>query len=88
MTALDSTFQARATNLPGSDPSFDHAYVRDLKRGRTRLLGRAANGNPGDARSDTISISRNGHWAAFESAATNLGGGTTYDNVFRAGRIP
>ncbi len=82
------TFQARATNLPGSDPSFDQAYVRDLKRGRTRLLSRAANGDPGDARSDTISISRNGHWAAFESAATNLGGDAGHDNVFRAGRIP
>ncbi len=33
-------------------------------------------------------ISRNGHWAAFDTAATDLGGDPTHHNVFRAGRIP
>ncbi len=82
------TFQARATNLPGSNPSFDEAYVRDLKRARTRLVSRASNGDPADDQADDVSISRNGHWAAFESAASNLGGDPTHYNVFRAGRIP
>jgi Tol biopolymer transport system component len=82
------TFQASATNLPGSSPSYDQAYVRDRKLGTTHLLSRAANGDPADDTSDTVSISRNGHWAAFESPATNLGGDPTHYNVFRAGRIP
>ncbi len=82
------TFQARATNLPRSNPGYDEAYVRDLKRGRTRLLSRAANGDPDDDESDDVAISRNGHWAVFESTATNLGGDITHENVFRAGRIP
>ncbi len=35
-----------------------------------------------------MAISRNGHWAAFDTAATDLGGDPTHHNVFRAGRIP
>jgi Tol biopolymer transport system component len=82
------TFQARATNLPGGNPAYDEGYVRDLRRGRTRLLSRADNGDPANAEVSDVAISRNGHWAAFDTPATNLGGDPTRYNVFRAGRIP
>ncbi len=82
------TYQARATNLPGSNPAYDEAYVRDLSwEGRVSSVAPTA-ATRGIAQVSDVAISRNGHWAAFDAAATDLGGDPTHHNVFRAGRIP
>ncbi|HSI81867.1 MAG TPA: hypothetical protein VK919_14585, partial [Solirubrobacterales bacterium] len=39
-------FESQATNLPGAGASSNQVYVRDLKRGRTRLVGRNSAGQP------------------------------------------
>jgi WD40 repeat protein len=77
-------FNANATNLPGSGGQI---YVRDRRQGTTRLVSRAGNGDPADEGAAQPSISANGRWAAFYTSANNLGGNTSYDNVFRAGPI-
>jgi hypothetical protein len=81
------TFNANASNLPGGDGTTIQIYVRDMQEGITRLLSRAANGDPADANCDNPSISLDGRFAAFMSEADNLGGDPSYSNVFRAGRI-
>jgi hypothetical protein len=80
-------FESNGDNLPGGDGSTVHEYVRDVERKTTKLLSRADNGDPGDAGSANPSISLDGRFAAFFSAANNLGGDPTYFNVFRAGPI-
>jgi len=79
------TFQASATNLPGGSALYDQAYVRDMQRGRTKLLSKTDNGDPGDSGSSDISISLDGRWAAFTSDASNLGATPPDYSVFRAG---
>jgi TolB protein len=84
------TFQAQATNLPGSDPIYEQAYVRDMRTETTRLLsGLSGGGDDVVANDDSgyTSISRDGRWASFESVATNLGGDPTHYQAFRAGPI-
>jgi Tol biopolymer transport system component len=57
-------------------------FVRDGKLGLTTRVSVATGGAEGDGASDWPSISRNGRWVAFESAATNLvedDGSTTFD---------
>jgi WD40 repeat protein len=80
-------FEAYASNLPGGDGSTTQIYDRDLRKGRTRILSRAANGDAANAFTDYPSISADGRFASLYSGATNLGGNTSFTNVFRAGAI-
>jgi hypothetical protein len=63
----------------------DDVYVRDLKQGTTRRVSVASDGTWGDASSSDGSISANGRYVAFASAATNLVPGDTNGttDVFR-----
>jgi hypothetical protein len=70
-------FQSIATNLDpaNTDPGAD-VYVRDLKADTTTLVSRASGlaGERGNGPSGTPSISADGRYVAFASAATNLVG--------------
>jgi TolB protein len=80
-------FYADGSNLPGGDGSTDEIYVRDLRKGTTSLVSRAANLDPANAYAEYPSISLDGRWILFYSGATNLGGNPANQNVFRAGPI-
>ncbi len=81
-------FVSDGMNLLGlHDGSTVEVYVRDLRRGKTRLLSMAGNGDPADDSSDYPTITRDGRFAAFDSLADNLGGNDAYSNAFRAGPI-
>src|SRR4051812_6378793 len=67
-------FRSMASNLPGGDGSTGEIYVRDLKRGITRLASRNPDGDPADGSANDASISDGGRFVAFESAAPNLPG--------------
>jgi hypothetical protein len=80
-------FYANGTNLPGGDGSTDQIYVRDTQQGKTFLISKAANGDPGNDDSEYASISLDGNWVEFYGYATNMGGSPTSPDVFRAGPI-
>jgi Tol biopolymer transport system component len=80
-------FDATGSNMPGGDGSTIQIYIRDLQRGKTILLSKAANGDPALGGADYPSISLDGRFATFASGADNLHGNTSYNNVYRAGRI-
>jgi len=68
-------FQSEADNLSLADNNaVTNVFVRDLKDGTTGLVSRAngANGAAADGASDFPSISANGRFVAFGSAANNL----------------
>jgi Tol biopolymer transport system component len=75
-------FESIATNLPGSlGGTFYQVYVRDLKKGTTKLISRLGGGDPATGGDSTDpSISGNGRWVAFESDATNLPGTLSPDD--------
>jgi hypothetical protein len=78
-------FESYASNLPGSvGPTYDQAYVRDLKNGKTILISRTTGGDPATGGySEDASISGDGRLVAFESEGTNLPGATGgYDLVY------
>ena len=60
-------FESYAGNLPGSvGPTYDQAYVRDLKKGKTILISRTSGGDPATGGySEDASISGNGRLVAF-----------------------
>jgi hypothetical protein len=62
-------------------------YMRNLRRGTTRIVDKAPNGDPPDAGVHTPSISLDGRFVTFYGAATNLGATAPFDSVFRAGPI-
>ena len=66
-------FESDASNLPGGTDTTD-AYLHDVKTGTTRLMSRTTAGTPADGDSDTVSVSSNGRYVAFESDADNIGG--------------
>jgi len=76
-------FVSSAMNLAGAGQT--QVYVRDLRRRKTKLVSRAANGDPADQAAQNGSISQDGRWTVFESSADNLGGNTALQQVFRAG---
>jgi Tol biopolymer transport system component len=82
------TFEATATNLAGGSSGHKQVYVRDLQRDRTILLSRTGAGVAGDGDSEAITISQDGRFAAFKSAASNLGAVPPDFSVFRSGPIP
>jgi Tol biopolymer transport system component len=68
-------FDSVADDLPGSDGS----YVRDLRKGTTRLISRNSAGEPADGASYYPHLGRGGRWVAFYSESTNLPGGDGSD---------
>jgi len=80
-----AVFVSDAANLPGGDGLTSLTYVRDLKRGKTRLASKAAGGVPADSEATNAAISQDGRWVGFDSGADNLGGNTSVIQVFRAG---
>jgi Tol biopolymer transport system component len=66
-------FDSNATNLVPADTNGDSdVFVRDLVTGRTRLVSRNSAGAKGNGFSYSPSISADGRFVAFYSAATNL----------------
>ncbi|MBK7874510.1 MAG: PD40 domain-containing protein [Planctomycetes bacterium] len=66
-------FSSAAWNLVASDENgASDVFVRDLVLGTTVLASRGANGSQGNAGSQHASISADGRYVAFQSAATNL----------------
>ena len=80
-----AAFVSDAANLPGGDGSTKLTYVRDLRRGKTRLASKANGGAPADEEATDTSISLDGRWIVFDSGADNLGGNTAVQQIFRAG---
>ncbi|WP_434599617.1 TolB family protein [Streptomyces sp. A5-4] len=56
---------------PTSGPN---VFLHDRETRRMRLVSAAADGTPANGRSDHVSLSRDGRYAAFTSAASNLSG--------------
>ena len=69
-------FTSMATNLAGNkcDNGFNQLHVRDRTTGTTRCVSVNSNGQEGNQHSDASSISADGTFIAFDSAATNLAG--------------
>lgn len=69
-------FESFATNLPGSiGPTYSQVYIRDRKTGNTSLVSKTSGGGlASGGYSEEASISDDGRFVAFESAATNLPG--------------
>lgn len=80
-------FQSTATDLtsPSSVADSQNVFVRDVKSKKTILVTRGASGTGGDGESFAASISGNGKFVAYESAATDLLAGPDtngHDDVF------
>jgi Tol biopolymer transport system component len=80
-------FDSDSSNLPGGDGSTFQTYVRDLGAGKTVLLSKAGNGDPGDDDSYYVSISRDGRFVAYDGYADNLPGDPDYSNLLRTGPL-
>ena len=71
-------FDSHATNLVSSDTSGHiDVFVRDRKLHKTYLVSVSSAGVPGNTDSYDPSISADGRYVAFDSAATNLAAGDT-----------
>ncbi len=68
-------FESDATNLPSSLSPDDQVYLRDRKKGTTRLVSKTTGGSPADEDSEDAAISPNGRFVGFESESSNLPGG-------------
>ncbi|MCU0312668.1 MAG: hypothetical protein MUC84_01220 [Solirubrobacteraceae bacterium] len=69
-------FSSRTDTLsPEDDNRRRNAFVRDMRTGETRFVGRAsgASGAPADADANVVAVSADGRRVAFTSQATNLG---------------
>ena len=64
-------FECNADNLGGGVPGL---FVRNLKKGTTRLASRASNGDPAADGGDRPGLSANGRFVVFESNSDNLPG--------------
>jgi Ca2+-binding RTX toxin-like protein len=66
-------FNSDASNLVSGDTNgFADVFVNDLQTGTTKLISVASDGTPGDNYSFSPSISADGRYVAFDSAASNL----------------
>jgi Tol biopolymer transport system component len=70
-------FSSSATNLGGGCTSGTQVYVHDRATGATTCVSRAPGGAQGDGGSGSPDLSADGRLVAFQSNATNLGGGCT-----------
>jgi Tol biopolymer transport system component len=81
-------FTSAASNLVTGDghPGLD-IFLRDMKKGTTRLISTGMEGAPANADSRRAILSRNGRWMASTSDASNLvpGDGNGFTDVFRWG---
>ena len=80
--------QAGDTIVPENTGSGRQVYLRDIAAGTTERISKAADGGPADGEAYGPSISGDGRYVAFESAATNLvaGDSNAYPDVFRRDR--
>jgi Tol biopolymer transport system component len=70
-------FESTATNLVANDNNNrGDVFLRDRKTGETKRLSVSSGGVEGNGASTHPSISGDGRWIAFTTAATNLVGGT------------
>jgi Tol biopolymer transport system component len=79
------TFDSDATNLVAGDTNgMTDIFVRDRNSGTTTLVSKNSAGVEGNLVSDVPSISADGRYVAFESAATNLVSGDVngHDDIF------
>lgn len=75
-------FESAASNLvPGDTNGVQDIFVRDLQQGTTRRVSLSGKGLQGNGFSDVPTISANGRYVAFESAASNLVSGDTNGNT-------
>ena len=73
-------FDSPATNMVSGDTNgVSDVFVHDRKTGQTVRVSVASNGTEGNDFSDAPSISANGRYVAFQSAASNLVSGDTND---------
>ncbi len=78
-------FTSQASNLiPGGTIGGTQVYVRNLRTGKTTLVGVNDAGEAADSGASSASISADGKFVAFESASSNLvpGGTGSIDNVY------
>jgi Tol biopolymer transport system component len=83
-------FRSPASNLVGDDANAaEDVFVRDRAAGTTRRMSVNSAGDQGNGRSYAPSISANGRYIAFNSAATNLVGKDTnaIDDIFIRGPL-
>jgi Tol biopolymer transport system component len=75
-------FQSDATNLVAGDTNAQpDIFVRDLQAGTTERVSLSSSGAQGDGFNNTPSISADGRYVAFASAATNFAAGDTNGNA-------
>ena len=81
-------FVSLATNLVAGDTNAKQdVFVRDLAAGTTSRVSVGSDGSQANGTNQVPSISTNGRYVSFTSAATNFpGGGATYGLVFRRDR--
>jgi Tol biopolymer transport system component len=73
-----AVFDSDAVNLvPGDTNGARDVFVRDLDAGVTTRVSIASDGTPGNRVSKNPSVSANGRYVVFRSAATNLASGDT-----------
>lgn len=68
-------FASDATNLPGGAGPSTQVYLRDLRRGRTILVGRNSAGVTQDGDAEFPHPSGDGRYVAFRATGANLPGG-------------
>lgn len=70
---LRVAFQSDAPDLvAGEMGNKSNIFIRDLKTGNVELVSTSSSGAAGNGDSDAVSVSADGLWVAFESAAANL----------------
>ena len=81
-------FDSDAADLPGAPGGGTYeTYMRNVPKGKTRLVSKASNGDPADDDSYYPSISANGKYVAFDSYADNLPGNPNFSNMLVAGPL-
>lgn len=78
-------FASTATNLGGPTNGRSAVYVKDTQTGALTLVSKASDAGGGavaDTAADEPSISADGRYVCFASAATNLGAGSSGEHVY------
>jgi len=76
-------FDSTASNLAGGDGVHQQIYLRDMKTGKTTLVSRNNAGDPQDGTAFDARISANDRQVAFDTGASNMPGGPTYQVYLR-----
>jgi len=77
-----AVFQSSSTNLVDGGTTNQQIFVRDLQTGKTTLISASDGGIQGSSSSASAHISADGRYAVFQSASTNLVGGTSGTQIF------